>query len=157
MKRECCVASFGTLEQSRASALQNESYFGWSWTAGTASWVEPTSYAMVCLRATRAEVLPATAERRLRVGEALLFDRMCPGGGWNCGNPMVYGVPGEPQVASTVWAFSRQGHPDRPEVQQSVRWLEGKLPSIQSPASLAARTHRHECIPESLTRDWPTH
>lgn len=117
---------------------QNESYFGWSWTAGTASWVEPTSYAMVCLRATRAEVLPATAERRLRVGEALLFDRMCPGGGWNCGNPMVYGVPGEPQVASTVWALlALRDHPDRPEVQQSVRWLEGKLPSIQSPASLA--------------------
>jgi hypothetical protein len=117
---------------------QNESYFGWSWTVGTASWVEPTSYAIVCLRESPAELRPATAGQRLSVGESLLFDRMCPGGGWNCGNPMVYGVPGEPQVGSTAWALlALRGHPDRPEVQQSVRWLEGKLPSIQSPASLA--------------------
>ena len=35
----------------------------------------------------------------------MLYDRMCPGGGWNCGNPMVYGVPGEALIVPTVWAL----------------------------------------------------
>ena len=86
---------------------QNESYFGWSWTIGTASWVEPTSYAIISMRATPPEWMSAAAKRRLRIGEAMLYDRMCPGGGWNCGNPMVYGVPGEPQVSSTCVGASR--------------------------------------------------
>ncbi|MGA7792110.1 MAG: prenyltransferase/squalene oxidase repeat-containing protein [Candidatus Acidiferrales bacterium] len=117
---------------------QNESYFGWSWTIGTASWVEPTSYAIISMRATPPEWMSAAAKRRLRIGEAMLFDRMCPGGGWNCGNPMVYGVPGEPQVSSSVWALlALREHPQRPEVQQSLDWLQGQLESIRSPASLA--------------------
>ena len=33
---------------------QNQSYWGWSWTSGTASWVEPTAYALLVL-ARRAE------------------------------------------------------------------------------------------------------
>jgi Prenyltransferase and squalene oxidase repeat len=117
---------------------QNESYFGWSWTIGTASWVEPTSYAIISMRAAPPEWMSATAKRRLRMGEAMLFDRMCPGGGWNCGNPMVYGVPGEPQVSSSAWALlALREHPQRPEVQKSLDWLQGKLKSINSPASLA--------------------
>jgi len=119
-------------------AGQNPSYFGWSWTVGTASWVEPTSNAIMLLRATPAELLSAAATRRLHMGETMLYDRMCPGGGWNCGNPMVYGVPGEPQVGSTAWALlALREHLERPEVQQSLSWLEGYAKSIQSPASLA--------------------
>jgi len=117
---------------------QNESYFGWSWTIGTASWVEPTSYAIVFMRATPADWMSANAKRRLRIGEAMLYDRMCPGGGWNCGNPMVYGVPGEPQVSSTAWGLlALREHPERPEVQKSLSWLQENLKSIQSPGSLA--------------------
>lgn len=137
---------------------QNESYFGWSWTIGTASWVEPTSYAIISMRATPPEWMSAAAKRRLRIGEAMLFDRMCPGGGWNCGNPMVYGVPGEPQVSSTVWALlALRQHPERPEVQQSLDWLQGKLGSIRTPASLAlalvamnAYGRPHPLLAESL-------
>jgi hypothetical protein len=119
-------------------AGQNPSYFGWSWTVGTASWVEPTSQAILFLRATPARLLPAAAERRLHIGEIMLYDRMCPAGGWNCGNPMVYGVPGEPQVSSTAWALlALSDHPEQPEVQKSLSWLDGYSKSIQSPASLA--------------------
>lgn len=122
----------------KKNAGQNFSYFGWSWTAGTASWVEPTSYAILFLRLFPAEKRPAEAERRLRLAETMLCDRMCPGGGWNCGNPMVYGVPGEPQVTSTVWALLVMKEiRERPEVQQSLAWLEGFSGSIKSPASLA--------------------
>ena len=122
----------------KKNVAQNDSYFGWSWTIGTASWVEPTSYAIILMRETPAELLSATAKRRLRLGEDMLYDRMCPGGGWNCGNPMVYGVPGEPQVGSTVWALlALRGKRERPEVQKSLFWLEENLKSIHSPASLA--------------------
>lgn len=117
---------------------QNASYFGWSWTAGTASWVEPTSYAILLLRLLPADLRSEAAERRLRIGESMLYDRMCPGGGWNCGNPMVYGVPGEPQVTSTAWALlALREHPEQSEVQQSLSWLEGFSKSVKSPASLA--------------------
>ncbi len=122
----------------RSVAVQNLSYFGWSWTTGTASWVEPTSYAILSLRGNPQDLLPVAAKRRLQLGGDMLYDRMCPGGGWNCGNPMVYGVPGEPQVSSTVWALlALRDHPERPEVQKSVQWLEDNLKSIQSPGSLA--------------------
>jgi hypothetical protein len=122
----------------RKIASQNDSYFGWSWTVGTGSWVEPTSYAIILLRRCQPSLLPSTAQSRLRMGETMLYDRMCPGGGWNCGNPMVYGVPGEPQVGPTAWALlALRQHPERPEVQQSLRWLEENLESIQSAASLA--------------------
>jgi len=122
----------------RKIASQNPSYFGWSWTVGTASWVEPTSYAILFLRVAPPQWLSADAQRRLRMGETMLFDRMCPSGGWNCGNPMVYGVPGEPQVAPTVWALlALREHPERPEIHESINWLESNTQSIQSPASLA--------------------
>jgi hypothetical protein len=124
----------------KKNAGQNFSYFGWSWTAGTASWVEPTSYAILFLRLFPPDKRPGEAERRLRLAETMLCDRMCPGGGWNCGNPMVYGVPGEPQVTSTVWALlALRENRERPEVQQSLAWLEGFADSIKSPASLALR------------------
>jgi hypothetical protein len=63
---------------------------------------------------------------------------MCPGGGWNCGNPRVYGVAGQPQVGPTVWALiALRGQPQRAENCESLAWLEGNREKIQSPESLA--------------------
>ncbi len=126
------------LRTKKRVGTQNESFFGWSWTIGTASWVEPTSYAIIFIRRIPAELLPATAKHRIHMGKSMLYDRMCPGGGWNSGNPMVYGIPGIPQVSSTAWALlALREHPERSEVQESVHWLEGNSKSIQSPGSLA--------------------
>ncbi len=117
---------------------QNETYYGWSWTVGTASWVEPTAYAILLLHVTPAELRSATAQQRLDLGEAMLRDRMCPGGGWNCGNPVVYGVPGIPQMSSTAWALlALREHPEWPEVKESISWVQEHLKEIQSPGSLA--------------------
>lgn len=119
-------------------STQNDALWGWSWTAGTASWVEPTSYALLALRAAPKDLIPSGADSRLKLGEAMLFDRMCPGGGWNCGNPMVYGVAGEPQVSTTVWALlALREYTERNEIQQSLAWLEKNWSSIESLASLA--------------------
>ena len=82
------------------------SYRGWGWTPGTSSWVEPTSFALLALERSRSRrSCHPTANRRRELATAMLYDRMCPGGGWNCGNPRVYGVAGEPLVVPTVWAL----------------------------------------------------
>src|ERR1700691_3520044 len=93
---------------------------------------------MILLHAVPQALLPAAASNRMQVAEAMLYNRMCPGGGWNCGNPMVYGVPGVPQISSTVWALlALRKHAERSENQQSVDWLEANWGRSQTPASLA--------------------
>jgi hypothetical protein len=117
---------------------QNDAYYGWSWTPGTASWVEPTSYALLVLRRFAPRGASAAFRDRLQVAESMLFDRMCPGGGWNCGNPMVYGAQGEAQIGPTVWALlALRGIPGREEIRKSLEWLENSWQSVSSPVSLA--------------------
>jgi hypothetical protein len=113
------------LTVSKKVNAQNPSLSGWSWTPHTASWVEPTSFAMIVL--SRTGMAPASPlRRRYTVAEAMLYDRMCPGGGWNCGNPRIYGVPGQPQIGPTVWALvALRENSQRLENQQSLAWLAG--------------------------------
>ncbi len=116
---------------------QDEALSGWSWTPGTASWVEPTSYAMIVLRSA-GKALPPKVQGRMKVAKSMLYDRMCPDGGWNCGNPMVYGVAGEAQVGPTVWALmALQEDAQAPKVQASLNWLEKNAEKVESAGSLA--------------------
>lgn len=123
---------------------QNLSLRGWSWTPGTSSWVEPTAYALILLHHLYPDALPRHVEKRRRLAQAMLYDRMCPGGGWNSGNPMDYGVPGEALVGPTVWALlALQDHRERAENQKSLDWLARAYEHIQGPASLALA---HMCL-----------
>ena len=125
-------------------ARQDSSLRGWNWTPGTASWVEPTAHALLLLRALPAEMLPAAAAQRRQLAERMLFDRMCPGGGWNSGNPLVYSAAGIPRTGPTVWALlALRDHADRAEVQQSLSVLEGSYATIHGAASLALA---HRCL-----------
>ena len=115
---------------------QSAALSGWSWTPHTASWVEPTAYAMI-VEQSRPSESPGVA-RRYKVAEQMLYDRMCPGGGWNCGNPRVYGVAGQPQVGPTVWALvALRANRQRNENLQSLDWLAATQVTIKSPESLA--------------------
>jgi|SRR5579875_587735 len=117
---------------------QDFSLRGWSWTPQTASWVEPTAYVLILLRNIPKGLHPPKADQRIDLAERMLYDRACPGGGWNTGNPLVYGVPGVPRIGPTVWALlaleNHQGHEKNIE---GIQWLERSYPSICSPASLA--------------------
>jgi hypothetical protein len=74
----------------------------------------------------------------------MLYDRMCPGGGWNSGNPLVYGVGGVPRIIPTAWALlALRDQSQRAEVQTSLTWLEGAYNGIQGAASLALA---HWCL-----------
>jgi hypothetical protein len=129
----------------RKSAVHQDSFLvGWSWTPGTASWVEPTSHSLILLRTIPQELHPPGAARRRELGERMLYNRVCPGGGWNSGNPLVYGVAGEPRVIPTVWALlALAEQAKRAENQQSLDWLERSYGRIQGPASLALA---HLCL-----------
>ena len=127
-----------------AALPQDSSLRGWSWTPGTASWVEPTSYSLILLKNLPGELLPPSSGKRVRLAEAMLYDRMCPGGGWNTGNPMVYAVAGTPRVGPTAWALLAlldQRH--RPENRKSLDWLAAAFPETQGPGSLALA---HLCL-----------
>src|SRR5689334_19754491 len=59
----------------RAVARQDSAVCGWSWTRGTASWVEHTSHALLFLRALPAGMLSPRATKRRKLAEDMLFDR----------------------------------------------------------------------------------
>jgi len=116
----------------------NDSYRGWGWTPRTSSWVEPTAFALMALRDASPQHLPGNAADRRSSAIALLYDRMCPGGGWNCGNPRVYGVDGEALVLSTCWALlALRDAPEKPGRPLSLGWLQKAFEKIESAGSLA--------------------
>jgi hypothetical protein len=143
----------------------NDSYRGWGWTPKTSSWVEPTAFALMALREANPQQLPANAPQRRHLAISLLYDRMCPGGGWNCGNPRVYGVDGDALVLPTCWALLalrpalekdalepdalkpgagalergslENDVPEKPGRAMSLAWLQKEFANIKSAASLA--------------------
>lgn len=141
-----------TLRRRNQVTLQDDSLRGWGWTPNTASWVEPTAFALIALDQAPKELLPSGATRRRQYARALLYDRMCPGGGWNCGNPMVYGVPGDPLVEPTAWALlALRDEPNRRENVMSLEWLQKNVSGVLGAGSLALGKI---CL-EAFGKRWP--
>ena len=67
----------------------NDDLVGWSWVPHSFSWVEPTSYALTALKKVRSSLAAEKVNERIQQGEAMIYDRMCKGGGWNYGNSKV--------------------------------------------------------------------
>ena len=113
--------------------------YGWPWFPDTISWVVPTAFAILALNQ-----LPCSCgglegiDSRVDSGVQMLFDRACPGGGWNAGNGVVYDCPMAPHVDDTaiaLLALSDRGH--HPVVQSAVQYLEHVAPTLTAPWSLA--------------------
>lgn len=114
--------------------------FGWSWVAGTTSWVIPTAFALIALQQTRQRGYNETARltERVELGTSMLLDRMCPGGGWNSGNGVAFGVPLAPHIdATSIALLALTRHEKEPGVQRSLHWLVNRLAGCPSPYSLA--------------------
>lgn len=66
---------------------------GWPWVDGTHSWMEPTAFAVMALKATDHGDHPRTRE-----AARLIIDRLLPDGGCNYGNTLVLGQELRPHV-----------------------------------------------------------
>lgn len=114
--------------------------YGWSWIEGTTSWVIPTAFSVISLRQIHRRGINRTTAviERIDLGIQMLLDRMCPGGGWNAGNGVAFGVPYSPYIDATAIALlALAGHEKQPGVQSSLAWLVKRLPGCPSPYSLA--------------------
>ncbi|MEZ5398652.1 MAG: prenyltransferase/squalene oxidase repeat-containing protein [Bryobacteraceae bacterium] len=114
--------------------------FGWSWVSGTTSWVIPTAFALIALQQARLRGYNKTARltERVDLGTSMLLDRMCPGGGWNSGNGVAFGVPLAPHIdATSIALLALTRHEEEPGVQRSLHWLLNRLAGCSSPYSLA--------------------
>jgi hypothetical protein len=118
---------------------QNNQLQGWSWIAGTFSWVEPTAWALLALK-KRASAGQRVDSSRLNEAEALLVDRCCEGGGWNYGNANMLGKELRPYVPTTAAALLalQKGAPSAAAVVgKSVAYLDRSATSEPSAAALS--------------------
>jgi len=114
--------------------------FGWSWVSGTTSWVIPTAFALIALQQARQRGYDNTAQltERVDLGATMLLDRMCPGGGWNSGNGIAFGVPVAAHIdATSIALLALTSHEGDQGVQRSLHWLVNRLARCPSPNSLA--------------------
>jgi hypothetical protein len=116
---------------------QNNRLAAWSWIEGTISWVEPTAWCLLASKKFRGAP-GQLLQDRLAEGEAFLADRACAGGGWNYGNPNVYGTDLVPHVPTTAIALlALQDRGTHPVVVAGLQRLERDVDSEQSPLALA--------------------
>ena len=113
--------------------------FGWSWVPNTTSWVIPTAFALIALQQARLRGYNAAQlTERIDLGISMLFDRMCPAGGWNSGNGVAFGVPLAPHIdATSIALLALASHEKEPGVQRALELLVRRLPGCPSPYSVA--------------------
>jgi Prenyltransferase and squalene oxidase repeat len=112
--------------------------FGWPWGPETVSWVVPTSYSLLALKNGSGASRQALLRFRIRRGVEMLYDRICPLGGWNAGNGVVYRSPMAPHPDATAVALlALRGEPGDDLVTPSLEWLERRAETCFAPWSLA--------------------
>lgn len=112
--------------------------FGWPWTPETVSWVVPTSYSLLALKERVATSETELLRFRTRRGVEMLFDRICPHGGWNAGNGVVYGEAMAPHLDATALALlALRSEPANALVSASLDWLQQRAQTCLAPWSLA--------------------
>jgi hypothetical protein len=112
----------------------NTTLIGWSWAAGTHSWIEPTAFFVMGLRACG-----LAGHARTREGIALLVDRLLPQGGCNYGNTKVLGqylVDHLQPSGIVLWALADEKVVD-PRIERSLEYLASAVQRPTGSASLA--------------------
>ena len=132
------IGSKGVALRLDPAIRQDASLQAWSWIDGTFSWVEPTAWCLLLLKQRLARGPYPDAVERVRVGEQLLNDRACQGGGWNYGNANVYGKDLLPYVPTTALALlALHDRRNEPVVVRGLEQLERDVLSERSAVALS--------------------
>jgi hypothetical protein len=109
---------------------------GWPWQPGQAGWVLPTSLGMLALSVAGYRSHPRVAD-----GLRYLRDRACAEGGWNFGNPIMFGKGLPPTVQETALALIAMERLEKPAddgvMARGLDWLMRSLPERESPQEIA--------------------
>ena len=107
---------------------------GWPWVEGTHSWIEPTAWAVLALKAVGLAQHPRTRE-----AVRLLVDRLLPDGGCNFGNTFVLGQQLLPHLQSSgICLLALAGEKiDDPRIGRTGDYLERELSRQTATASLS--------------------
>ena len=105
---------------------------GWAWIEDTHSWIEPTSMAILALRATGYGY-----HERVREAVNMILNRQLPSAGWNYGNTTVFNRELLPMPENTGQALcALSGYVQASEVQKSIDYAKDQLPVLRTPLSL---------------------
>ena len=130
------AGAFGEVIPPSPAIRQNTSLRGWGWTPGTFTWIEPTAWSVLLLKQWPGD--RAIAKARIDEAEAVLRDRVCPGGGWNFGNGEVYGQGLPAHVPPTaIGTLALQDRVSEPIVTDAAGFLERRGPAEGSTTALA--------------------
>ncbi|MCG8584838.1 MAG: hypothetical protein MI757_09025 [Pirellulales bacterium] len=126
---------------------------GWPWVDGTHSWLEPTAWALLALRAAG-----LGEHNRANEAEHLLLDRTLESGGCNYGNTVVLGQTLRPHVQPTGLAMLALSTSDANDgrISKSLDYLTSEMRPRQATASLCYATlglAAHDRLPN----DWQRH
>ena len=124
---------YGKPQRRRSKIGHDTTLRGWSWAVKTHSWLEPTAFFVLALRA-----VGLNDHSRTREGVRLVTDRLLPEGGCNFGSTMVLGQYTLPQVEATgvaMLALAGEENSD-PRVEKSLTYLEANLANDTPVASL---------------------
>jgi hypothetical protein len=106
---------------------------GWPWVGMTHSWIEPTSMALLALRACG-----YTDHSRVKEAVRMIMDRQLPEGGWNYGNTGVFGKTLRPIPESTGHALTAiAGLVKKSDVALSINYLKEEAEKVRTPLSLS--------------------
>jgi len=112
--------------------------FGWPWMPKTVSWVVPTAYSLLALKHANGISQQGQVQLRIQRGVEMLYDRICPEGGWNAGNGVVYGFSLAPHADATALALiSLLSELPNDFITSSLDWLERRAETCFAPWSLA--------------------
>lgn len=102
------------------NAVPDFEYAGWAWAPDAAAWVGPTSLAILALEKEHSLRPSAAIRGRVESARQFLLIRMCQGGGWNYGNPRVFGKDLPPYPETTGMALAALRGVGSPKIGQAI-------------------------------------
>jgi len=130
--------------QSWDASYVDKNLRGWNWNSGTATWIEPTTYALIFLKrfyrmgGWAHESRVHSLNEITREADELIYARTCKGGGWNYGNSRVLGEELRPYPLTTALALiALQDSSDRAENRSSLEYLKKSIDDEKSALALS--------------------